>query len=611
MKKHQFKIGKSIYMIVIFIFIFGVFLEITQTDFILKTYKYQALSNVKTKETKVIKLSEDVLERVKQDPFLIIYDPTIKESVAIKDNFKQTLKYMKQKIEEVTIQSIPENFDSYKMVIVTFEDIDLIQNIDKIDSYVQKGGNFFFAIRPDLDGAFYKLYRKLGIYEVGGFTEVQGIELTSNLLIKQKGLIIKDNLISNSSLAVGLEKKATLYAKAALNKLPLLWDVEYGKGKFMVFNGTMFSTKDNRGFISGAISLLLDNFMYPVLNMKLTYLDDFPAPIPLGYNEKIFNELKLDIPTFYRNVWWPFIQKQSAKYDLKYTGVVIQTYNNRVYPPFHSEHDSENHLIRYGRELLKMGGEIGVHGYNHQSLVTDQDRVNHLGYRSWPNETNMAASLNLVESYINEAFPGYEISTYVPPSNIIEQNGIHALSNAIPTITNISSLYLPDADNTAFVQEFEKKGNFIHIPRLTSGHEYSDSNKWTMLNGINSIGVFSHFIHPDDILDENRSSSSSWKEVSEGLNDIFKDVYKEYPWLISMTASEAARALEKYEQSEIYIEDKEDKKIGYIDNFSSEISFILRTNKKIGKVKGCKIEKIDNGIYHVRATKEIFEVELR
>lgn len=611
MKKHQFHIGKSIYMIVIFIFIFGVFLEITQTDIILKTYRYKTSSNEKTKISEAIKLPDEVLGGIKQDPFLIIYDPLVKESVEIKNNFQQTLKYMKQKTEEISIQSIPQDFDSYKMVIVTFEDIDQFQDINQIDSYVKNGGKFFFAIRPDLDEAFYKLYRKLGIYEVGGFTKVKGIKLTSNIFITQKGLIIKDDFIENSSLSVGLEKRASIYAKAASNDLPLLWDVEYGKGKFMVFNGTMYITKGNRGLMSGSISLLLDNFMYPVLNMKLIYLDDFPAPVPSGYNDKIFNELKLDIPTFYRNVWWPFIQKQSAKYDLKYTGVVIQTYNNRVSPPFDSKNDSDNHLITYGRELLRMGGEIGVHGYNHQSLVTTQDRVKQFGYRSWPNETNMISALKLVESHIQQAFPSYEISTYVPPSNIIDQTGILALSKAIPSTTNISSLYLPDGANIALVQEFERNGNFIYLPRLTSGHEYSSSNKWTILNGINSIGVFSHFIHPDDILDENRAKSNNWKEMSQGLNKIFKDVHNNYPWLISMTASEAAQSLEIFENSEIYIEDKNNKKIGYINNFRGEISFILRTSKKIGRVKGCRVEKIDNGIFHVRATKEIFEIELR
>jgi hypothetical protein len=609
MRNHPFKIGSSIYMIVIFIFIFGVFLEITQTDFILKTYKNNASLNVIKKQSELIKIPEKTLADIEQEPFLIIYDPLVQESIAIKDNFQQTLKYMKQKTEEATVEAIPVNLDSYKMVILTFEDIDQISDINQIESYVDNGGKFFFAIRPDMDRAFYKLYRKLGIYEAGTFVDAKGIELTSNILINRKGLKVKDML--NSSIFISLDERSTIYAKAFSSDLPLLWDVKYGKGKFMVFNGTMLSAKDSRGFVAGAISLLQEDFMYPILNMKIAYLDDFPAPVPQGYNEKIFNELKLDIPTFYRNVWWPFIQRQSAKYNLKYTGVVIETYNNKVTTPFDSEHETENHLVTYGRELLKMGGEIGVHGYNHQSLVTTQSRVNHLDYRAWPNVENMVSALIQVRSHINQTFPGYTLATYVPPSNIMDEDGVQALLNAIPTISNISSIYIPDDEMKAFVQEFEVKGNIIHLPRISSGHDFSPYSQWSISNGITSIGVFSHFIHPDDILDENRGSTYSWREMSEGLNHIFKDIYKYYPWLISMTASEASQNLEQYSQIDIYIEDKYDKKIGYINNFGGEVSFILRTNKKIGQVKGCNVEKIDDGIFHVRAKKEIFEIELR
>ncbi|WP_108669033.1 DUF2194 domain-containing protein [Peribacillus acanthi] len=610
MKNHKFRIGKSIYLIVFFIFIFGVFLEITQTDLILKTYQNNS-SNQVVKEVTPITLPPQILKGKEQVPFLILYDENNIDSVGIKENFKQTLHYMKQKVELLSVHSLPQNYDSYQMVILTFEDIGKIQNFDKLDSYVSNGGKLFFAIRPGLESATYKIYRKLGIFELGNFTEEYGIQLTSNILINQKGLSIKGKLISNSSLAVGLDSECTIYAKSITNDQPLLWDVPYDKGKIMVFNGTMLSTKDNRGMIAGAISVLADDFIYPIMNMKLVYLDDFPAPVPQGYNEKIYQELKLDIPTFYRNVWWPFIQKQSAKHELTYTGVVIETYNNQVSPPFSSEHEDSKDLVKYGRELLKMGGEIGIHGYNHQSLVINQDRVSQFGYKAWPTQDNMESSLKMVQTHINRAFPNYDISTYVPPSNVIDQTGIEALKNTLPSIKNISSIYLPDADNTAYIQEYEEKDGFVHLPRITSGHHFNPEAKWVIANAITSIGVFSHFIHPDDILDENRANLSNWDDISDGLNRLFKDVNQRYSWLKSMTAKEGTLSLKQYELAKVLIEDQGDKKIGYIDQFSGELSFILRTNKKIGVTKGCKVEKISNGIYYVIANKEIFEVELR
>jgi hypothetical protein len=609
MKNYQFSIAKSIYLIIIFIFIFGLFLEVTQTDYILKHYQYKVPANQTQKAVKRIDIPEEVLTDLTPKPFLLIYETNNQESIDIKNNIAQTLKYMKQEIVEVTMENIPQTLSDYKMVVVTFEDIDKIQDINNIVAYVSEGGHCFFAIRPDIDAAFYKIYRKLGIFEVGGFIETTGLELTSNVLIHQKGLQIDEDFVSNSSLTVSLEKKSQVLMKVRNGNLPLLWETPHDHGKFMVFNGTMLRTKENRGVIAGAISMLADDFLYPIMNMKLVYLDDFPAPFPTGYNEKIHKELNLDIPTFFRNVWWPFIQKQAGKYDIKYTAVVIQTYNDVVTSPL--PEDKDENIVRYGREILKMGGEIGIHGYNHQSLVTDQSMVSELDYHAWPSKENMVQSLQMVQEHIGTAFPGYQITTYVPPSNIIDKNGIEAIQDSLSQITNISAIYLTDADPNAFRQEYETNGNLVYLPRITSGHSFTQYDKWVIANVVTSLGVFSHFIHPDDILDEDRALGNSWGKLSKDLNNLFKDTSTKYPWLKSMTASEATTDVKNYEASDFFIKDEPYKKTGYINHFSGSMSFLLRTDKKIGITKGCHIEKIDKGVYHVQATEEIFEIGLK
>ncbi|WP_294152182.1 DUF2194 domain-containing protein [uncultured Selenomonas sp.] len=63
--------------------------------------------------------------------------------------------------------------------------------------------------------------------------------------------------------------------------------------------------------------------------------------------------------------------ENAKQHDLKYTGVIIETYGNQVKGPFHElvERTARDNVIIYGRELLRTGGELGLHGYNHQSLA--------------------------------------------------------------------------------------------------------------------------------------------------------------------------------------------------------------------------------------------------
>ena len=143
----------------------------------------------------------------------------------------------------------------------------------------------------------------------------------------------------------------------------------YGSGKFMVYNGTFLNSKESRGLITGGVALLNDTYIYPIMNFELLFIDDFPAPIPAGYNNKINKEYGRDINGFYRDIWWPDMLKEAKSIDASYNGAIIETYNNKVKPKFINDSDQQKNLLSYGREVLSQGGELGLHGYNHQSLV--------------------------------------------------------------------------------------------------------------------------------------------------------------------------------------------------------------------------------------------------
>jgi hypothetical protein len=603
---NKFKLSKTLYIILFYVFVFGIVLEFTRSEYVLRFHS----ETKQTAQANYIPLSEKLKSSLKQETYLVVNNPDNQDSLNLSDNIIQTLNYMQKKSVETPFSELPINYKEYSGIIITFEEIDQIPQLNEIVTYVEKGGSVFFAIRPGLSDALYSMYRKLGIFEVGSFTTAKGINLTSNILIRQKELRIEDGSILNSSLAVGLEPTSRIHAKS-INNIPLLWDIAYKNGRFVVYNGTMLNSKDNRGLITGAISFMKDDFIYPIMNMKIANIDDFPAPIPEGYNSLIQKEHHMDTESFYRNVWWPFIQAGAEKFDVKYAGYVIQTYNNLVQGPFEDkEGEQQDNLIKYGRELLKIGGEIGIHGYNHQSLTTDPEKVRDLGYKAWKSEDDMEEALKEVEQYIKNVFPNLDLKSYVPPSNVVDESGLSAIQATIPSINVISALYLEDAVDRTYIQEFGHDGSYINLPRITSGYAYTNQNKWAIANALTSIGVFSHFIHPDDLLDEGRANSKSWGQLSTEYNSMLHSVKRDYPWLRSILPSEAAEWLLRYSQTTIYTEKKEQSLKVYCDKFSGEAFFIFRTNKKITNLKDCTVEAIDDGVYLVKGSKEIFEIGL-
>lgn len=604
------RFGINIFIIVIIVLVLAILIGFSQTNYMLGFTDYAKQDASNPQSGKKDAVSEKELEGINTEKFLIVYDENNLESVRLKNNIKQVLIYMKKETGIVDVKSFVRAGVEYHSVILALDRLGKLTDLDGLLNYISSGGNVFFAQKLVLDDAFYSIYRKLGIYEVGTSVNIKGIKLLSNVLVKNKGLFNNEPFTENYSLFVSLGKKSNLHA-VSINNVPLLWDVPYNKGKMVVFNGSMLQLKMNRGLLAGALSLTGDNFIYPVMNMKLTYIDDFPAPFPNGIDAAIYKEYRKDLPRFYRDIWWPDIIQTATDFDLKYTGGVIEAYNSKVHGPFHDLWSAErSNLIIYGRELLKAGGELGIQGYNQQPLVIGEQPVGEFVYKTWPDEGQMKEALSEVHGYIRDAFPNYPIRTYIPPGNILSIEGKKALSRALPLVKTISSVYLGISQESEYVQEFEvRKDGRIELPRITSGYYDNSENRWIAANAVTSIGVFSHFINPKLILVQPEKNKNPWGDLLANYRNLMQDVSNRYPWLRSMTATQSSRELEKYATSTVYISRSGSLLQGYINNFGGDMYFMFRTGREVSGFQNCEAAKIDDGVYLLHIKSETFSVE--
>ncbi len=607
MKDSSFK--KVIFIIVI-VFICGLIFQVSRTQFVLKSQANKQL----------IEQKDDILagavnlSNYKQssgNSYCILYKGKDKHGIKIKNNTKKSLEYMKKKTQEINIEEEKVNLDKCDVTLLTTNHIGDIGKIEKIENYVFNGGYIFAMTTLEIDTNYQIIYRKLGISSFSEYIDTKGIQLISNVLIGEKGLEIDDEFVSNFSIGVRLNDEAETLIKS-MDETPLLWKSKYGKGAFMVFNGTILEEKINRGLLVGSLSLLEPYFIYSVFNEKLFYIDDFPAPVPKGNNSVIYKEYQRDIATFFNEIWWPNMLKIAEKYDLKYTGGVIESYGDKVTPPFNNTEDKDRHyLIEYGREILKSGGEIGFHGYNHQSLTIDQNVSDIFDYNAWRNVDEMSESIKELLEYAENAFPKYKVSAYIPPSNVFSQEGREALKAVWPNLTVISSLYEEDIVGRAYVQEFEiANDGIIEMPRITSGYFERDFDRWAEANTMTGLGFFSHFVHPDDVISTDRSNNLGWKEMYKDYEKYMSRVNRTYPWLRSMTSTEGALTLAKTLQSQVTWKNSEDSIEGTITNYAPNLYYILRSDKKIKRLHDCELQKIDTNTYLIEAKDEKFKIEL-
>lgn len=605
---------KTIAILVIVLLTMAIGVYFTSSDYVFKSIKnsdvFKTYENTGAEAAPGFMSAKDG----NSEKFLFLYDSAEPASLDIKTNVESVLGYMKKEFKSVDINNYKGDFSGYSCIIIGFEKTEYISNFNGIFKYVNSGGNLIFAERPIDSDSFDLIYKELGIIQKGMSITVDSLNLKSNILIKGTGLQ-REKFSPNDVIPVKLSEDCKIHC-ASNEGVPLIWERVYGKGKILFVNGQFLDTKENRGLLSGTVGLVGTEFIYPIINARLDFIDDFPSPSPNGYNKEIYDQFGKNIASFYKEIWWPDMLKEARLYNIKYSSFFIETYNNLVTnQDIKTDRvpEDKNNLIFFGKDLLKNGGELGIHGYNHQPLALEGfiKYENKKDYKGWESKETMAQSIDKVSRYINNVYPGYEIRSYVPPSNILSAEGRQVLKERLPNLKIISSLYIASPDSDSYVQEFQVgKDGIIDLPRISDGYKMTDDSKWDIYNALTTHGVFSHFIHPDDILDPKRNFGKNWVDLFKDYEEFQSFINKNFPWLRPLTVSEGAVELMRYSNCNSVFKYEEKGVRGFCEGFKKEAYYILRTERQIKGSNGCKVSEIDKNVYQIRADKPEFYIEL-
>lgn len=575
---------------------------------------YQRLGQMQQKPEKKIEIVTSN-EQPARGQKLHLYYVSAEKAVGrqIQDHLMKAMEYSHIHFE--IIQQLSSITPSpYTGIILSGEDSQRIQR-EEIEYFVKAGGRLIVPYRFNTDSSWDSLF---GISKKQDFKEVKGLYFEKSLFPGYPDIPNSSNLLLHSSLNVELNQ-ATTKTWITSENLPILWESKYGKGEVLYWNTTVMDDKLGRGLFVQSLGLVFPAFVSAQLGVQLMYIDDFPAPIPNG---KLKNVIKrpISLQDFYQNFWWKDMKKIAEDYEIKYTGVAIGTYQRDVTPPFPNlSTDERNTYLYYGWEMFSIGGEIGLHGFNHQPLLTKEDPVDKkLGYTGWKSQKDMEQSIIDLQNLVHHFFPKNKFETYVPPSNVLNRTGLDSLSNAAPELRTIAGLYFSTNANSTFITEFEedyKHKNLYFFPRITSGYVLSLEDQFAMADVAANFGVVSHFVHPDDILDSERSVNQTWSELSNSYRKITEKVRKWYPHIESVTQSEATELIKLYQAGDL-ITTYSDNMIniaykGLPANASAFVRVEEGKSLETGTFSFGTVTKIADQLYNVRLNKPQAEISIK
>lgn len=511
---------------------------------------------------------------------------------------------------DVSQNSLPD-LSGFRTIVIAMYDLEPIGScLSVLTDWVELGGRLMFQTALENSPSFMSIAPYLGIQDaILGYRHVTGFTLGDGFMIGSQndftyhweeeaegdnhGLLIMDATLSQD---------VQVYAWSAdEEKTPIIWSRSHGDGRFVVMNHDYF-TKTSRGMTCAAYTLLEDTCVYPVINASTFFIDDFPSPVPFGTSEYIQRDYNTTIADFYTSIWWPDMLKLGNTYGIKYTGLLIEDYTDHVTGNFPAQASTER-FNHFGASLLNHGGEIGLHGYNHQPLAFTGFAFDEgIHYNTWFEESDMKRAFDEMIRFTGELYPDVSPTIYVPPSNILSPEGRAFLVKNYPQVKLISGLYAEDP--FIYCQEFEvSEDGIIEFPRLTSGSVLDEFNYFSQLNAMNMYFVTSHFIHPDDALDTLRGAELGWKQLYENTNAFFDWIYSSAKGIRNMTASDGGRAIARYDSLSVERTETEDAISLRFGGFWDEAYLIMRFNEGApGEVTNGTVTHINGSFYLLRAT---------
>ncbi|MBT9560264.1 MAG: DUF2194 domain-containing protein [Myxococcales bacterium] len=501
---------------------------------------------------------------------LAVIDPDVQSARRMEDNLQWVFRYSRVQADFVSFDELGKltrrDFRRYGAVLIGTDGGDNLgpEAARSLESWVKEDGGGLVTLMPLTIPAWDPM---LGIAKRGdGVISPTGMRVVGKLYPGLDGMVIADRDDPTDANPRGTWNVIGTVPDLALKSdcvrlvvttdpegqdvdgSPVLWTRTHGKGHVAVRNDYASVEKIYRGQILQLIQSVMPISAVPIVNAGVYFMDDAPQPMWDVKRYPIEGEYGISDTDFYRDVWWPDMLALAKEFDIKYTFVLIFSYDDATSKgftadPFYAS-PSKGVPLQIAREVIAQGHEMGFHGYNHQSLVHDK------GYTSagWPTREAMVESLRLARSEWERLFgPGHAPFTYIAPNNHIHRAGKEAVKIVFPEIRVMAAQYLDEGDIEGGEWDTDPDvAQFMGMPRVSSEFYLGTHNNVGFHDSLMLGGLWTHFVHPDDVYDPGRNGGMAWKSLRESQRAMFQHLKKNYPWLRSMTARDAYYELVRY-----------------------------------------------------------------
>lgn len=318
---------------------------------------------------------------------------------------------------------------------------------------------------------------------------------------------------SAASARMKISEKAEVYVRVVGDEdIPILYTHPWQRGSVCVINGTFLSDPRCTGLLTGAVSLLLPDFIYPILGVKAVFLDDLPMITP-EEDELCRRVYGYSGEGFVRDVMWPVFQGTSLRSSTPYTSSILAA------APSQERFETENDAILMAicKSALQFGGELAyaVDCREDGSFVVNQ---------------------NFIDRF-SGLFTGYTV-----------QGLTMKTGNFSKEMLNISGAEIRAVRGMLGSQELRLswEDGLTVFPAATEGNSMDDGNLFAIYSVLGAYGMVSHVFNVRDLI-AREDAPAAWDKDKLQIGYFESEVLSRASWLEGRTLSQTEANVRSYQ----------------------------------------------------------------
>lgn len=436
-------------------------------------------------------------------------------------------------------------------------------DLAELEKFIAKGGRVILAAGLAEGKKESRLWPVFGIREMSAGEDCHELVFEKPLLPVQPEKAYFDG--KSGSAQIQTRADASVYIRDEKNDAPILYTYDWKKGGVCLINGTFLADIRNMGLLTGAISVLEPDFIYPVLGVKAVFLDNFHR-ITSADDELCRRVYGYSAEGFIQDVVWPAFQGISLRTDTPYTFSILAAASSG------KELGAVNDALftAIGRLVLQFGGE----------LVYAAD---------CPEDGKVVFDHDFIDCF-SSAFEGY------PVRGLALEN-----DHFFPEMADV-----PGAD-IGFIRGSLESGDmrlswgngYAVFPAATWGNSMEEGNLLAICSVLGAYGMVSHVFDISTLI-AGDGDTAAWDFYKKQIGLFESEILACVPWLEGRTLSQTGDDVRSYQDLD-YGWIKDGSRIEfYCSGAVKGQAFFYHTDGRIAGAEGMAYQDVGNGYYLLR-----------